>query len=91
MPHFDARKALHDPSPLPRPAPSPALPITLDVEGIARRLARALIKRPREEREMLMRVHVDRLLDHLEAREPAHSPSDIDAAIAHFTEVLQTP
>src|SRR5262245_54496038 len=32
---------------------------------------------------MLMRVYVDRLIDHLEEREPAHSPADIDAAIAH--------
>jgi len=39
---------------------------------------------------MLMRVYVDRLLDHLEEREPAHSPADIDAAIARFIEVLQT-
>ena len=89
MPHFDARKALHDPSPLPRPAPSRAPPITVD--GIARRLARALAKRPDDEREMLMRVYVDRLLDHLEERELAHSPADIDAAIAHFIELLQTP
>ena len=91
MPHFDARKALHDPSPLPRPAPSAAPPITVDVESIARRLARALAKRPDDEREMLMRVYVDRLLDHLEEREPEHSPADIDAAVAHFIEVLQTP
>ena len=49
-----------------------ALRITLDVDRIARRLARALAKRPDDEREMLMR-------------------GDIDAAIAHFIEVLQTP
>jgi hypothetical protein len=89
VPHFDARKALHDPSPLPRPALPPALPITVDVERIARRLARALVKRPDDEREILRRVYVDRLIDHLEEREPAHSPAD--AAIAHFIEVLQTP
>jgi len=91
VPHFDARKALHDPTPLPRAAPPPAPSITLDVEGIARRLARVLAKRPEDEREMLMRLYVDRLLDHVEARAPEHSPADIDAAIAHFIEVLQTP
>jgi hypothetical protein len=77
--------------PLPPAAPSAAAPITLDVERIAHRLARALAKRFDDEREMLMRVYVDRLLDHLEEREPEHSPADIDAAIAHFIEVLQTP
>jgi transposase len=63
----------------------------IDALGIARRLAGALAKRPDDEREMLMRVYVDRLLAHLEERQPAHSPADIDAAVAHFIEVLQTP
>jgi len=40
---------------------------------------------------MLMRVYVDRLLDHLEERVPEYSPADIDAAIAHFIEVLRAP
>jgi len=91
VPHFGARKALHDPSPLPRSALPPTLLITVDVEVIARRLARALVKRPDDEREVLMRVYVDRLLDQVEEREPEHSPADIDAAVAHFIEVLQTP
>ena len=91
VPHFGARKALHDPSPLPRSALPPTLLITVDVEVIARRLARALVKQPDDEREVLMRVYVDRLLDHLEERVPEYSPADIDAAIAHFIEVLRAP
>ena len=55
------------------------------------RLARVLARRPDDERETLMRVYVDRLIDHLEARETEHPPADIDAAIAHFIAVLQTP
>ena len=50
-----------------------------------------LARRPDDERETLMRVYVDRLIDHLEARETEHPPADIDAAIAHFIAVLQTP
>jgi len=54
-------------------------------------MPRASVKQPDDEREMLMRVYVDRLIDHLEERDPAHSPADIDAAIAYFIEVLRTP
>jgi hypothetical protein len=48
-------------------------------------------RQPDDEREMLMRAYVDRLLEHAEEREPAHSPADIDAAVAQFIEVPQTP
>jgi len=66
MPHYDARKTLRDPNPLPRRAPPPASPITLDVEGMAAQVGHALAVRTLREREMLERVYVERLLDRRE-------------------------
>jgi hypothetical protein len=86
VPHHDARKALHDPNPLPRLA-SPLLPpVTLDVERMAAQLARAISQHPPEQWSALERVYVDRLLDQLEER---HEPADVDAAVERFVETLR--
>jgi hypothetical protein len=89
MPHHDARKALHDPNPLSRQVAPPAPPITLDVARIARRLARTLAEHSGEQREMLKRAYVERLLDYLEDGERAYSPAQIDAATECFSEALE--
>jgi hypothetical protein len=86
VPHYDARKALHDPNPPPRPT-SPLLPpVTLDVERMAARVARAISQHPPEQWSVLERVYVDRLLDHLEER---HEPAEVDAAVDRFVQELR--
>ena len=86
MPHHDARKALHDPNPLPRLA-SPLLPpVALDIEALAARAAMALGRHPREQWTVLERVYVDRLLDHLEER---HEPAEVDSAVERFVDALR--
>jgi hypothetical protein len=86
VPHSDARKALHDPNPLTRPTSSPLPPVTLDLEGLALRAARAIIQQPPNQWSVLEAVYVDRLLDHLEER---HEPAEIDAAVKRFVEALR--
>jgi hypothetical protein len=85
VPHSDARKALHDPNPLPRPV-SALPPVTLDIEALAARAATALARPPREQGTVLERVYVDRLLDHLEER---HEPVEVDAAVERFVDALR--
>ena len=85
MPHYDARKALHDPNPLPRPV-APLAPVTLDVERMAARAATAMSRHPPDQWPVLVRVYVDRLLDHLEER---HEPAEVDAAVERFVEALR--
>ena len=86
MPHYDARKALHDPNPPPRLASPLLLPVTLDVERMAARAAATLGRHPREQWTVLERVYVDRLLDHLEER---HEPAEVDAAVERFVDALR--
>lgn len=64
MPHYDAGKVLHDPHQPPQSVLPPARPIVLDVDRIAAPIARALARKPPDEREMLERIYVQRLLDH---------------------------
>jgi hypothetical protein len=86
VPHYDARKALHDPNPLPRLA-SPLLPpVALDVERMAARAATAVSQQPPNQWSVLERVYVDRLLDHLEER---HEPADVDMVVDQFVQVLR--
>ena len=82
MAHFDARKALHDPNPLPRPKLPPARPVTLDVDAVAAKLAVRIRRRPVDERPTLVRLHTERLLDYLEA--DGYAPSDIDTVVERF-------
>ena len=86
MPHYDARKALHDPNPLPRPTAPPARPVTIDGARLAARVARAIGQHPPEQWSVLERLYVDRLLDHLEAR---HEPADVDNTVDRFVEALR--
>ena len=65
--HHDARKALHDPTPLPRPFAPRLPPVRINVDRMAARAATALSRYPGD-RSMLERVYVDRLLDYLEER-----------------------
>jgi len=86
MPHYDARKALHDPNPVPRPAPPPARQVALDVDGMAARVAAALCRRGPEEWPMLQRLYAERLLDYLEE---GYEPAQVDDAVARFVERLR--
>ena len=91
MAHYDYRKAVHDPNPPPRPPPPPARPITLNVDRIAARLAAKIRRHPADEWPGLVRLHAERLLEHLEAGEEARgfAPSDIDVAVARFVWALE--
>ena len=86
MPHYDARKALHDPTPPPRPIAPLLPPVTLDVERMAGRAATAINQQPPDQWPVLERVYVDRLLDHLEER---HEPAEVDAAVERFVDALR--
>ena len=86
MPHYDPRKALHDPNPLPRPVRPLAHPITLDINRLAVRAAAAIGRAVPEQWSVLERVYVDRLLDHLEER---HEPAEVDAAVDRFVQKLR--
>ena len=86
MPHYDARKALHDPNPLPRPVRPPLPSVTVDMERMAARAATTLGRHPRAQWTVLERVYVDRLLDHLEER---HEPAEVDAAVERFVDALR--
>lgn len=86
MPHYDPRKALHDPNPLPRPVCPLAPPITLDIDRLAVRAAVAIGRAVPEQWLVLERVYVDRLLDHLEER---HEPAEVDAAVDRFVRKLR--
>jgi len=91
MAHYDYRKAVHDPNPPPRPPPPPARPITLNVDRIAARLAAKIRRHPADEWPGLVRLHAERLLEHLEAGEEARgfAPSDIDVAVARSVWALE--
>jgi len=86
VPHYDPRKALHDPNPLPRPVRPLASPITLDIERLAVRAAAAIGRAVPEQWCVLERVYVDRLLDHLEER---HEPAEVDAAVDQLVQKLR--
>jgi hypothetical protein len=86
VPHYDPRKALHDPNPLPRPVRPLAPSITLDINRLAVRAAAAIGRAVPERWSVLVRVYVDRLLDHLEER---HEPAQVDAAVDRFVQELR--
>jgi hypothetical protein len=86
VPHYDARKALHHPNPLPRPVRSLVPLITLDIERLAVRAATAIGRAMPDQWSVLERVYVDRLLDHLEER---HEPAEVDAAVDRFVQELR--
>jgi hypothetical protein len=62
------------------------LSVTLDVGRLAVRAATAISRTSPDQWSVVVRVHVDRLLDHLEAR---HEPAEVDAAVERFVEALR--
>jgi hypothetical protein len=87
MPHYDSRKALHDPNPPPRLRPPPGRRVTLDVDAVPAKLAVKIRRQRVDERPTLVRLNTERLLDYLETN--GYAPSDIDMAVERFVERLR--
>jgi hypothetical protein len=85
MRHYDARKAIHDPSPEPPPARIYP-PLILDVEKIAKRVAARIARLPSDQWAIWEGIYIDRLVDRFDER---HDPGEVDAIGVRFLEAFR--